>query len=108
MDDCSKIYFDSKGDTIKTFGNQQKENKLKVKKGANKFVWDLVYKGAEKLDGMILWWASLSGPKVIPGKYTVALNVNKESKSETFTILADPRSESTLAQMQQQFQVRPV
>ena len=77
---------------------------MKVKKGANKFVWDLVYKGAEKLDGMIFWWASLSGPKAIPGKYTVALNVNKESKSETFTILADPRSESTLVQMQQQFE----
>ena len=103
-DTISLTYFDSKGDTIKTFGNQQKENKLKVKKGANKFVWDLVYKGAEKLDGMILWWASLSGPKVIPGKYTVALNVNKESKSETFTILADPRSESTSVQMQQQFE----
>jgi photosystem II stability/assembly factor-like uncharacterized protein len=103
-DTISLTYFDSKGDTIKTFGNQQKENKLKVKKGANKFVWDLVYKGAEKLDGMIFWWASLSGPKAIPGKYTVALNVNKESKSETFTILADPRSESTSVQMQQQFE----
>ena len=103
-DTISLTYFDSKGDTIKTFGNQQKENKLKVKKGANKFVWDMVYKGAEKLDGMILWWASLSGPKAIPGEYTVALNVNEESKSETFTILADPRSESTLVQMQQQFE----
>ena len=103
-DTISLTYFDKKGDTIKTFGNHEKENKLKVKKGANKFVWNMVYKGAEKLDGMILWWASLSGPKAIPGDYKVTLNVNGNVKSQPFTILADPRSESTLAQMQQQFE----
>ena len=103
-DTISLTYFNKKGDTIKTFGNHQKENTLKVKKGANKFVWNMVYKGAEKLDGMILWWASLSGPKAIPGDYKVTLNVNGDVKSQPFTILADPRSESTFIQMQQQFE----
>ena len=39
----------------------------------NHFVWDMTYKGAEMLDGMILWWASLDGPVAIPGTYKVQL-----------------------------------
>lgn len=76
---------------------------LKVKKGTNKFVWNMTYDGAERLKGMILWWASLTGPRAIPGDYKVSLNVNGEALTQPFTILADPRAESTLADMKQQF-----
>lgn len=116
-DKVSLTYFDIKGDTIKTFSTSDKKNKLKVKKGANQFVWDMTYDGAEKLDGMILWWASLDGPKAIPGTYKVSLNIKNAVTSSTstslstgyfemsqpFTILADPRAESTQADMQKQF-----
>lgn len=102
-DKVSLTYFDTKGDTIKTFSNKDKKNMLKVEKGANQFVWDMTYDGAEKLDGMILWWASLEGPRAIPGNYKVSLNVNGEVQSKPFTVLADPRAESTLADMQLQF-----
>ncbi|MEN8887035.1 MAG: glycosyl hydrolase, partial [Winogradskyella sp.] len=117
-DKVSLTYFDIKGDTIKTFStSSDKKNKLKVKKGANQFVWDMTYDGAEKLDGMILWWASLDGPKAIPGTYKVSLNIKNAITSSTstslstgyfemsqpFTILADPRAESTQADMQKQF-----
>ncbi|WP_299363385.1 glycosyl hydrolase [Winogradskyella sp.] len=103
-DKVSLTYFDTKGDTIKTFSTTEKENKLTVKNGANQFVWNMTYDGAERLKGMILWWASLDGPRAIPGKYRVSLNVNDEEQSQAFTILADPRSESTLADMQKQFE----
>ncbi|MGB0982036.1 MAG: VPS10 domain-containing protein [Winogradskyella sp.] len=102
-DKVSLTYFDTKGDTIITYTNTDKKNKLKVKKGANKFVWNMTYQGAEKLPGMILWWASLEGPKAIPGTYNVSLNVNGEDQLQPFTILADPRAESTQADMEQQF-----
>ena len=102
-DKVSLTYFDTKGDTIKTYSNKDKKNTLKVEKGANQFVWDMTYDGAERLDGMILWWASLDGPKAIPGNYRVSLNVNGEEQSQPFTILTDPRAESTLADMQKQF-----
>jgi photosystem II stability/assembly factor-like uncharacterized protein len=104
-DDVSLTYFDTKGDTIKTFGTKnKKKDKLEVKKGMNQFVWDMTYDGAEKLDGMILWWASLDGPKAIPGEYKINLKVNDETKSQTVTILPDPRAESSLADMEKQFQ----
>ncbi|MEJ2114222.1 MAG: glycosyl hydrolase, partial [Flavobacteriaceae bacterium] len=103
-DEVSLTYFDTKGDTIKSFSSKnKKKDKLEVKKGMNQFVWNMTYDGAERLDGMILWWASLNGPKAIPGTYKVSLKVNDESISQPFTILADPRAESTLADMQKQF-----
>jgi photosystem II stability/assembly factor-like uncharacterized protein len=94
-----------KGDTLATYSNKAKEkkNQLEVKKGGNTFVWDTRGKGAEKLDGMILWWANLNGAKAVPGKYMVHLNVNGNSRSETFTILPDPRAEASVADMQRQF-----
>ena len=46
------------GDTIKA----------EVNKGMNRFVWDMYYAPAEKIDGMILWNGNIDGPKAIPGR----------------------------------------
>ena len=78
-------------------------HKLTVKEGANQFVWNMTYDGAERLPGMILWAASTQGPRAVPGDYTVTLKINDETLSKPFTILADPRAESTTADMQTQF-----
>jgi photosystem II stability/assembly factor-like uncharacterized protein len=103
-DEVALTYFDQKGDTIKTFSTKnKKEDKLEVEKGMNQFVWNMTYDGAEKLDGMILWWASLDGPQAIPGTYKVHLNVNGTAIPQSYNIVADPRAESTQADMQKQF-----
>lgn len=103
-DSVSLTYMEMEGDTIKTYATYAKEDKLKdLKAGGNKFVWDTRYDGAERLKGMILWWASLSGAKAVPGQYKVVLNVNGEEQAETFEILPDPRAEVSVAQMQEQF-----
>ncbi len=105
-DTISLTYFNSENDTIKSFSNKAKEEKDKLKnlkKGSNQFNWNMRGDGAERLKGMILWWANLSGPKVVPGNYKVHLNVNGSEVSQPITIIADPRAESTLQQMQSQF-----
>jgi hypothetical protein len=102
-DEVSLTYFDTKGDTIKTFSTKSKENKLSVEKGTNQFVWNMIYDGAESFPGMILWAGSLRGPRAIPGNYKVSLNVNGQVLNQPFTILADPRAESTLEDMKKQF-----
>jgi len=92
------------GDTLASFSNTSKEKgkKLDVKKGGNTHVWNTRGKEAEKLKGMIFWWASFNGPKAVPGKYTVHLNVNGANQSQEFNIIPDPRAEVSVADMQKQ------
>ncbi|WP_339626448.1 glycosyl hydrolase [uncultured Maribacter sp.] len=104
-DTVQLTYTNMAGDTLANYNSsaKKKEKKLEVKKGGNTFVWDTRGKGAEKLEGMIFWWASFDGAKAVPGNYKVHLNVNGNNSSETFAILPDPRAESSVAEMQKQF-----
>ncbi len=104
-DSIQLTYLSMAGDTLASYSNtsEEKKKKLKVKKGGNTHVWDTRGKGSEKLEGMILWWASLDGAKAVPGNYKVALNVNGASQSQQFKILPDPRAEVSIADMQKQF-----
>ncbi len=90
-------------DTIKTFSSKGKKDKLDVKQGGNLFVWDTQGKGAERLPGMILWWASTEAPKAVPGSYKVSLQVGEDVQMRTFKILPDPNAETDVAGMQKQY-----
>ena len=104
-DKVQLIYTSAKGDTLAHFSTDAKERnkKLAIKTGGNTHVWDTRGKGAERLQGMILWWANLSGPKAVPGSYAVHLNYNGKTQSESFEILLDPRAEASVADMQEQY-----
>ena len=105
-DTIQLTYLSMQGDTLAKYSTHAKEKKSKligIKKGGNTHVWDTRGKGAEKLKGMILWWANLNGAKAVPGSYKVALNVNGSDQSETFKILPDPRAEVSVADMQKQY-----
>lgn len=104
-DSVHLTYTSMAGDTLATYNNytKEKDRKLEVKKGGNTFVWDTRGKGAKLLDGMILWWANLDGPKAVPGNYKVHLNVNGNSSMQEFKIVPDPRAEASVADMQKQY-----
>jgi photosystem II stability/assembly factor-like uncharacterized protein len=106
-DTISLKFSDSKGESIQVFSNfpNQKldEKSFSPKRGSNRFTWDMMYAGAERFEGMILWWASLDGPMAIPGKYKATLAINGREETKDFEILIDPRSESSLEGMQEQF-----
>jgi photosystem II stability/assembly factor-like uncharacterized protein len=81
-----------------------KEEKLTIsKQGMNRFVWNMRYPDAERFDGMILWAASTAGPRALPGQYKVRLTVNGEVSESEFTILKDPRSSASDADLKAQF-----
>ena len=103
-DSVALTYTTTAGDTLASYSTFAKENdkKLKVKKGGNTHVWDTRGKGAERLPGMILWWANLSGAKAVPGTYQVHLTAGGQTQTQTFKIVPDPRAEVSVADMQKQ------
>ncbi|MEL6863587.1 MAG: glycosyl hydrolase [Bacteroidota bacterium] len=98
-------FYTSSGTLIREFSNKakEKENKLKVEQGANSFNWNLRYPNAKKFKGMVLWWASLNGPMVVPGSYKARLEWGEQSEEVSFQILKDERSDTELADFQKQF-----
>jgi len=101
-------FMDSKGELIRAYDTkpdkEKKEVELKgLKVGGNRFVWDMRYQPASDFDGMILWWASMQGPKALPGNYKVKLSVDGKAMESDFEILKDPRSTATMADMQAKF-----
>jgi len=106
-DTVTIAYKDKDGNDIQVYSThpnkEKEEQKLNVNQGSNIVHWNMMYKGAERVPGMILWWSSLSGPKAVPGSYQVVLTKNGQSTSQPFNIKADPRSETNQEQMQAQF-----
>ncbi|MEZ4809998.1 MAG: glycosyl hydrolase [Allomuricauda sp.] len=104
-DSVALTYTKMNGDTLAFYSTyaKDKDKKLNAKKGGNTHVWDTRGKGAEKLEGMILWWANLNGAKAVPGSYKVHLNMNGNDQSQEFKILPDPRAEVSVADMQKQY-----
>ncbi len=103
-DKVAITYTTMAGDTLASFNNtaKEKDKKLKVEKGGNTHVWNTRGEKAETLKGMIFWAAGFNGPKAVPGKYKVHLNVNGSSQTQEFNIIPDPRAEVTVADMQTQ------
>ncbi|MEN0005683.1 MAG: glycosyl hydrolase [Bacteroidota bacterium] len=98
-------FHESDGTLIKSFSTRAKEKKekLKLDAGGNQFVWDMRYPDTKKFEGMVLWAARTTGPKAVPGDYKVKLKVGDQEQLRDFKILKDPRSSSSLADMQEQF-----
>ncbi len=103
-DTISVTYLNKQNDTLKSFSNHSKKDKLDVEQGANLTTWDTRSKGAEVLDGMILWWANLDAPRAYPDTYKVRLNVNGKDEEQSFEIIPNPNSESTATDMKAQYE----
>jgi len=109
LDDTTSIeitFMEEDGDTIRTFSSADKKfSRLfsDASAGMNRFVWNMQYEAATTFEGMILWWGETDGPKAVPGSYKVSMKVGEEIQEQPFTILADPRSESSPEDIQAQF-----
>lgn len=97
-------FIDGKDEVIRTFSTKDKDNKLSIEKGVNKFVWDTRYPKADDFDGLLMWWGTLSGPKAPPGDYIARLINGKDSTEVKFTILPDPRAEGDPEDRKLQFE----
>lgn len=77
------------------------EERLQVKTGMNRRVWDLRHADVPPVPGLYLW-GSLNGRRVVPGVYGVRLRVGEEERSASVEVRRDPRVETSLAAYQEQ------
>jgi len=87
------------GTVIKSF----EKDDVPAEAGFNEYRWNMRYDDAETFDGLIMWAGSVRGPRAVPGAYKARLIVGEDSSEVTFRIEPDPRSESTVADLQEQF-----
>ena len=98
-----KLY-DKNNKHIRSFNTKaDKEEKLDAKKGMNRFVWNLYYPVAEKIEDMILWSGSVGGPKAAPGNYKAVVKSRTDSVSVNFTVVADPNYKIAQSDYDEQF-----
>jgi len=98
---------ETNGTLIKKFATKPdkklKEEQMKIKPGMNRLIWNMRYADSEGFDGLIMWGASLTGPKAVPGMYKAKLTVNGQAQETDFEILKDPRTSGTIADIKAQF-----
>ena len=80
----------AKGPSTPGPGGGQAGQKLPVKVGLNRFVWDLRHKNVTQVPKLFTF-GSLQGYRVGPGTYTARLTVGEVEQSQSFEVVADPR-----------------
>jgi photosystem II stability/assembly factor-like uncharacterized protein len=115
--DISITFLDSRGRLIRSYTKRpadadpkDKEPRVPIEPGMNRFVWDMRYPEAAKIDDEPLVMdqleVALKGAVAAPGTYTVRLAVDREKSEATFEILKDPRIPATQADLEAQFALR--
>ena len=88
---------DTNGKTIRHLSTKADEKAgqedLKVKKGMNKFVWDMRHKGPKLVKDLVTMVIRnpSPGPYVVPGNYQARLSIGDKIEIVNFQILNDPR-----------------
>ena len=77
-----------------------------MKAGLNRFTWDMTYPGFTEFKGMILWAASNTGPRALPGRYQVRLTADGKALTQPAEIRLDPRAGAVAeADLQKRFEL---
>ena len=66
-----------------------------ARQGLNRFVWNLRTAGVREIKGIVNDEGVTEGPMVLPGQYTVRLTANRQTRSQSFHVVDDPRIGAT-------------
>ncbi|MEN9953302.1 MAG: hypothetical protein RLZZ520_1570 [Bacteroidota bacterium] len=94
------------GEVVRSFSNKPKSSNsnnsfrnepvLTVKKGLNRFAWNLRGQGMPTIDNVYIE-GSYAGRKIVPGNYTVTLTADGVQLSTALVLKADPRINASAA-----------
>lgn len=82
---------------------QPSDSIVPLRRGANRFVWNLRTTAAPRLPNTVIDYGTLRGPWVAPGEYTARLILGPDTLSRRFSVVADPRVTSTQADLVAQY-----
>jgi photosystem II stability/assembly factor-like uncharacterized protein len=96
---------DANGTVVREFSTkaENKNNLWTPKEGSQRFVWDMRTDGVDAVDGMVLWWVVRGGAHVLPGKYTVEMQIGDEILTVSLQINIDPRLDISAEELQQRY-----
>jgi photosystem II stability/assembly factor-like uncharacterized protein len=84
---------------------KDKEPKIPANQGWNRFVWDMRYPNATKIEGQDPpSEMEIEGPIVVPGSYQVTLTVGEQRYTQAFEIVKQPGVAATSEDLQAQFE----
>jgi len=96
---------DSTNTIVRSYSTEKQEGQtaatLAVKAGHNRIAWDLRADPVYTVPGLFSF-SPMAGRKVVPGRYTARLTSGSDVKSQTFTVLRDPRVTTTQQQFEEQ------
>jgi photosystem II stability/assembly factor-like uncharacterized protein len=106
--DSSKLSIkivDDQGKKLREFNSmaKDKQDAINPETGMNQFVWNMMVKGVEKMEGMILWNGNIGNYKIPPGNYIAQFRYNNDSLEVPFVVKKDPNYEATDIEYRQQF-----
>jgi photosystem II stability/assembly factor-like uncharacterized protein len=93
----------STGDSPAAQADERREPRIAKEAGLNRFVWNMRYEDARKVDGYVTPTGTLPGPVAAPGTYQVRLTVGNETATKWFEIHKDPRMPVTDEDLRAQF-----
>ena len=109
-DECSVTITDAADTVVKVWhtkpdkkAGKPEQTKLELEDGLNEIRWNLRYPSAATFPKMVLWGGGTQGPTAVPGTYTATLKVGDEEFTTEFEIQKDPRSQSSVEDLQKQF-----
>ncbi len=82
---------------------QASDSIVPMRRGTNRFGWNLRTRSAPKLPNTVIDFGTLRGATVPPGEYGVRLMVGTDTLVKRFTVIADPRVTSTTAELVAQY-----
>jgi photosystem II stability/assembly factor-like uncharacterized protein len=98
------------GELIRRFSTKDEDPerlaRLSTEPGVHRFVWDMRYPEATKIEGALLsayWGGGTIGPVVAPGMYEARLEINGRDWRRTFAIARDPRISASDDDLRAQF-----
>ena len=119
-DDITLTIKDSDGEVVQGYSSAKPDDEhykknpgltkppvVSADQGANRFVWDFRYPNATQVPddtgSMGFAGGAPTGPKAVPGRYSVELTVGNQTLSQDFEVLGDSRTGASQEGYQEQF-----